>query len=66
MEKFTITELSYAVIAMSGAISGILMVVWKSRCKTINLCYGCAKCDRDVLKEENYTAPVVTNEEFTL
>jgi hypothetical protein len=68
MEKFTITELSYAVIAMSGAISAILMTIWRSRCKTINCCWGGARCDRDVLKEETYKspAPVVTNEDFIL
>jgi hypothetical protein len=54
MEAFTITELSYAVIAISGAVSGVLLVVWKSRCKTINCCWGGARCDREVLKEETY------------
>lgn len=54
MEAFTITEFSYAVIAISGAVSGVLLVVWKSRCKTINCCWGGARCDREVLKEEAY------------
>ncbi len=54
MEAFTITELSYAIIAVCGALSGVLMVVWKSRCKTINCCWGGARCDREVLKEEAY------------
>ena len=49
MEPFTITELSYAIIAISGAISGVLMVVWKSRCSNINCGYGCISCDRDPL-----------------
>ena len=49
MEPFTITELSYAIIAISGAISGVLMAVWKSRCSKINCGYGCVKCDRDPL-----------------
>lgn len=51
MESFTITELSYAIIAISGAIGGVLMVIWKSRCRTIECGYGCIKCDRDVIKE---------------
>ena len=51
MEPFTITELSYAIIAISGAISGVLLVVWKSRCTTIECGYGCMKCDRNVLVE---------------
>ena len=31
------------------AISGVLMVVWKSRCSNINCGYGCISCDRDPL-----------------
>ena len=49
MEPFTITELSYSIIAISGALSGVLMVVWKSRCSKINCGYGCVKCDREPL-----------------
>jgi len=48
MEEFTITELSYAVIAMMGGLSGVLLVIWKSRCKTINFCYGAVNCEREV------------------
>lgn len=49
MEPFTITELSYAIIAISGAISGVLMVLWKSRCSKIDCGYGCITCDREPL-----------------
>jgi len=55
MEPFTITELSYAIIAISGAISGVLLVVWKSRCSKIECGYGCMKCDRNVLMEGGST-----------
>ena len=48
MEEFTITELSYAVIAIMGGLSGLLLVIWKSRCKTINLCWGGVDCQREV------------------
>jgi hypothetical protein len=65
MESFTITELSYAFIAMSGGLGALLMIVWKSRCRTINCCWGGAKCDRDVLKEENYQSPQKTTEQFS-
>jgi hypothetical protein len=52
MEKFTITEMSYAIIAICGAISGVLMVVWKSRCRKIDCCWGGARCDREPLHDE--------------
>ena len=46
MEEYTITELSYAIIAVMGGLSGLLLVIWKSRCKTINLCWGGVNCER--------------------
>jgi hypothetical protein len=58
MEAYTITEFSYAVIAMSGALSGVLLVIWKSRCAKIDILWGCAKCDRVVLEPEaEYRSP---------
>jgi hypothetical protein len=62
MEQFTITELSYAMIAILGAFSGLLMVIWRSRCRTINICFGACKCDREVLEETDYemTTPTVS------
>jgi len=63
METYTITEFSYAVIAMSGALSGVLLVVWKSRCANINILWGCAKCDRDVLPPDTeYKRPATIGE----
>ena len=46
MESYTLSELAYACITISGAISGILLVCWKSRCKTINCYWGGVRCDR--------------------
>ena len=48
MEEFTITELSYATISILGAVGGILLVVWKSRCKKLECGWGCVKCERIV------------------
>lgn len=67
MQPYTITELSYSIIAISGAISGILLVIWKSRCKTINCCWGGIQCDRDVIEEyNNHRSNQVTNGEAHL
>ena len=63
MENFTITELSYAIIAISGAISGVLMVIWKSRCSKIECGYGCARCDREVPPPELRRRPQVELEQ---
>ena len=56
MEPYTISELSYSILTISGAISALLLVVWKSRCKTINCGYGCIQCDR-IVDETPYTSP---------
>jgi len=70
MEEFTITELSYATISILGAFGGILLVVWKSRCKTLECGWGCVKCDRIVDLEKakptkpkpRYASPVEMDE----
>ena len=67
MEPFTITELSYAIIAISGAISGVLMVIWKSRCSKIDCGYGCITCDREPLKGDSppYDPPPLSGLELS-
>tara|TARA_R100001129_G_scaffold75289_2_gene51457 strand:- start:2313 stop:2564 length:252 start_codon:yes stop_codon:yes gene_type:complete len=35
----------------AAAISSVLLVVFKSRCKTINLCCGMINCIRDPMEE---------------
>jgi hypothetical protein len=35
----------------AAAISSVLLVVFKSRCKTINLCCGLINCLRDPMEE---------------
>lgn len=41
-----------ALIAVIGTtLGGILTTLFHSRCKTINACFGCLKCDREVLNE---------------
>jgi hypothetical protein len=52
MEDYTITELSYSTIAMLGGVSGLLLVIWKSRCKEIRCCWGGMECEREVMGVE--------------
>ena len=41
-----------ALIAVIGTTTGgILTTLFHSRCKTINACWGCLTCQRDVLNE---------------
>ena len=59
MEPYTVSELSYSLLTICGAISGVLLVCWKSRCKTINCGWGCIQCDR-LVDETPYIPPSST------
>ena len=52
LQSFTISELSFSVVAMLGALGGLLLSVWRSKCKTIDIGYGCIHCDREVPAEK--------------
>jgi hypothetical protein len=66
MEPFTLSELSFTLLTLSGALSGLLLVCWKSRCKTINICWGGVRCDR-LVDETAFVSPSsVVNMESTL
>jgi len=46
MDNYSITDLSIAIVSIIGAIGSCLLVVQKSRCKTIKCC--CIELVRDV------------------
>jgi len=53
LENFTLEELMIFSVSILGALGGLLTVIFKSKCKTIDCC--CIKCVRDVdaiIKEE--------------
>ncbi len=53
LENFTLEELMIFSVSILGAVGGLLTVIFKSKCKTIDCC--CIKCVRDVdaiIKEE--------------
>tara|TARA_R100001129_G_scaffold21258_2_gene13567 strand:+ start:1264 stop:1584 length:321 start_codon:yes stop_codon:yes gene_type:complete len=37
----------------AAAISSVLLVIFKSRCKTIDICWGAINCLRDPMEEED-------------
>ena len=37
---------------VAGVISGILVIMHKSKCKNTSCCWGCFNCQRDVQVEE--------------
>lgn len=46
LETYTISELTFSIVALIGAIGGLLVIVFKSRCLTIDCCWGGASCTR--------------------
>ena len=46
LQDFTLEELMIFLVSLLGAIGGVLTILFKSKCKTINCC--CFKCERDV------------------
>ena len=47
LQPFSIDQGAGALALLLGSIGGLLMIVWKSRCKTIRCCYGLVDCVRD-------------------
>lgn len=46
--EWTANDWSNIVTIASAALAPILLVLFKSRCTQIRLCYGCWSCTRDV------------------
>ena len=46
LADFTLEELMLFIIGVSGALGGLLAVLFKSKCETIDCC--CIKCKRNV------------------
>lgn len=46
LADFTLEELMIFSVSIMGALGGLLSILFKSKCKTIDCC--CFKCERDV------------------
>ena len=46
MEDFTIDQLMLFIGGVLGSLGALLLVIQKSKCKSVNCC--CIKCERDV------------------
>lgn len=54
-ESYVWTAGDYSNIITIGAsaLASVLLVIFKSRCKTINLCCGLIGCNREVMSSES-------------
>jgi len=56
MEDFTIDQFAGSMALILGSIGGLLMIIWKSRCKcSMNCCY-LFQCSREPPKDDNEDA----------
>jgi len=46
--EWTANDYSNIITISASAIASVLLVVFKSRCKKISICYGLLSCDRKV------------------
>lgn len=51
LQDFTIDQLAGSIALILGSLGGLLLIIWKSRCKKINFCYIC-RCERDVQDDD--------------
>ena len=47
MDNYTIGELSIGIVSIIGAIGGCCLIMFKSKCLSLKLCWGCIDLERD-------------------
>lgn len=52
-EDWSSNDYANIITISAAAISSVLLVIFKSRCKTINLCCGAVNCLRDPMEEDD-------------
>ena len=48
---FTIDQAAGSLALVLGSIGGLCLILFKSRCETISICWGVWACNRKVLEE---------------
>ena len=54
---FTIDQVAGSVALILGSVGGLCLIMFKSRCEKISLCWGLWSCDRKVVEEEPEPEP---------
>tara|TARA_R110002020_G_scaffold323053_1_gene538791 strand:- start:587 stop:877 length:291 start_codon:yes stop_codon:yes gene_type:complete len=52
LANYTIDQVAGALALTLGSIGGLCLILFKSRCETISICYGLWSCNRKVLEED--------------
>tara|TARA_R110000822_G_scaffold24808_1_gene75349 strand:+ start:1824 stop:2084 length:261 start_codon:yes stop_codon:yes gene_type:complete len=65
LANYTIDQVAGALALTLGSIGGLCLILFKSRCETISICWGAWACNRKVAeegKEEDKDKPADTTE----
>ena len=52
LANYTIDQVAGALALTLGSIGGLCLILFKSRCETISICYGLWSCNRKVLDDD--------------
>tara|TARA_R110002096_G_scaffold118110_2_gene255825 strand:- start:1868 stop:2128 length:261 start_codon:yes stop_codon:yes gene_type:complete len=53
LANFTIDQVAGAMALTLGSIGGLCLILFKSRCETISICWGLWTCNRKVQEEDS-------------
>ena len=52
LANYTIDQVAGALALTLGSLGGLCLILFKSRCETISICWGAWSCNRKVLEED--------------
>tara|TARA_R110000796_G_scaffold30791_1_gene81982 strand:+ start:199 stop:450 length:252 start_codon:yes stop_codon:yes gene_type:complete len=52
LANYTIDQVAGALALTLGSVGGLCLILFKSRCETISICWGAWACNRKVADEE--------------
>ena len=64
LANYTIDQVAGALALTLGSIGGLCLILFKSRCETISICWGAWACNRKVQEEDKEDAEKEKEEEI--
>ena len=59
LANYTIDQMAGALALTLGSVGGLCLILFKSRCEKISICWGFWSCNRKVADEEDTVIPKV-------
>ena len=64
LANYTIDQVAGALALTLGSIGGLCLILFKSRCSHISICWGIWECNRKVVEEDNEEVKKTEEEEI--